>query len=125
MSYESKYFDRAEMACKCGCGTYNVSEVLLERLDVLRDAMQRPLIVESGCRCIDHNRAERGKENSAHITMIGRSCRAVDIVAGTGREKFYLLMEALKLGFERIGIGRTFIHLDVADDLPRPNVWTY
>jgi len=127
MSYESRYFPRAEMACKCGCGVCDVSEVLLQKLDALRERMGHALPVRSGCRCENHNREEGGKEHSPHLAGAGRVCKAADIQVGTPRQAYYLVGEALDLGF--VGIGpntqKGFVHLDVADSLPRPALWTY
>jgi len=127
MTYPSKYFSAAEMQCKCGCGVCDVSDALMEKLDRLRDAIGHALRVRSGCRCENHNREEGGKNNSAHLSGAGRVCKAVDLQVGTVREAYYLVDEALALDF--VGIGpntqKGFVHLDVADSLPRPALWTY
>jgi hypothetical protein len=34
-------------------------------------------------------------------------------------------MAALKAGFTRIGIGKTFVHMDRDPFLPQPRLWLY
>ena len=64
----SKNFNREEFACKCGCGHDNVSPVLVNLLQEIRDYIDRAVHVHSGCRCEAHNKAVGGVSNSAHIT---------------------------------------------------------
>ncbi|NCC96616.1 MAG: serine/threonine protein kinase, partial [Synergistales bacterium] len=56
----SKNFNRKEFACKCGCGHDNVSPVLVNLLQELRDHLDRAVHVHSGCRCEAHNKAVGG-----------------------------------------------------------------
>ena len=41
-------FDRAEYACKCGCGTNNIKDELAEKVQLVRDMVQRPIRISSG-----------------------------------------------------------------------------
>ena len=67
-----------------------------------------------------HNREVGGTENSAHLAGL-----AVDIKCTDAWSRFKILHALLSVGFQRIGIGRTFIHVD--DDLTKPQgvVWDY
>ena len=84
--------------------------MLLTRLQALRDIINRPLTINSGYRCEEHNRAISGRELSQHL--IGR---AVDISTSgwsePEKERICSLAEALEFG----GFGKyeTFVHLDV------------
>lgn len=64
----SKNFRREEFECRCGCGHDNVSPVLVDLLQEIRDLLDRPIVVHSGCRCEVHNKVVGGVSNSAHIT---------------------------------------------------------
>lgn len=64
----SKNFNRKEFECKCGCGHDNVSPVLVDLLQEIRDHIDRAVHVHSGCRCEANNKAVGGVSNSAHIT---------------------------------------------------------
>ena len=63
----SKNFKQSEFACKCGCGFDLISHELVETLQELRDAIKKPIIIVSGCRCPDHNAEVGGVSNSAHL----------------------------------------------------------
>jgi uncharacterized protein YcbK (DUF882 family) len=113
----SKYFNRSEMLCRCGCGLYATKPELLKKLDELREAVKMPLIVTSGCRCNAHNRAVGGVDTSDHLDGIACDVRCEDMKL--------LLRAALKM-FPRVGIGakRSFIHVDINTKKPA-YYWTY
>lgn len=79
-----------------------------------------PYIINSGVRTPEHNKDEGGTPDSSHIPGY-----AADIKAKTSRERYYILCGLIAAGFNRIGIGRTFIH---ADDDPSKDpavTWLY
>ena len=116
----TEHFSRSEFACKCGCGRADVDLRLVSRLEALRRALGRPLIITSGVRCPEHNRTVGGKPTSAHLKGM-----AADVRCGTSLERYKLVREALAAGFLRVGVARDFVHLDLADDLPQPRLWLY
>ena len=121
MGDASKYFDKSEFTCKCGCGVTKVDRALLERLDQLREAVGRPLVIASGYRCPAHNAAEGGVSDSAHTLGL-----AVDIKIGSGQERFDLLSRILRgYFFKRVGIAKTFIHVDLDESKPQTVAWLY
>lgn len=60
-------FERDEFICPCGCGFDDVDPLLVSTLQRLRDEVQRPVIVNSGCRCRSHNAAVKGSKSSQHL----------------------------------------------------------
>ena len=119
----SKYFQPSEFKCQCGradCPAPRVSDALLERLDRVRMRVNHALYVTSGVRCEQHNTAVGGEQNSAHVIGV-----AADIRAESGTEKYALVVAALAEGFRRIGVGKTFIHLDVSQQHPQDVIWQY
>lgn len=91
------------------------------KLDQLRDAVKIPLIITSGYRSPVHNdKIQNSVDGSAHT--LGH---AADIRALSSMTRFRILEAALRLGFRRIGVGSTFIHLDDAPTKPQDVVWTY
>ena len=93
---------------------------LIAKLDALRDACGFVFHINSAYRTADHNKKVGGVPGSAH--ELGQ---AVDISTVTGFQKFTLLKHAFTLGFTRVGIGSSFVHLDVDGTKPAPVVWTY
>ena len=90
-------------------------------LDELRRILGTPLRINSGVRTPGHNAEVAGsKDGSAHIDGW-----AADITCRTSRERLRLLRAAMILGFNRIGIGTTFIHLDADPSKPKDVIWLY
>lgn len=116
----SKDFSSSEFRCKCGCGMRGVTDVLIHGLQKMRDGYGKPMKISSGLRCKDWNRHEGGKDDSAHLS----GC-AADIVVRNSKQRFMLLREAIYAGFTRIGVGKTFIHVDVDTAKPQLVVWMY
>jgi len=67
----SEHFQRSEFACKCGCGFDTVDYSLLEILEDVRWHFNKPVTVNSGCRCPNYNLIIGGSTGSQH--MFGRA----------------------------------------------------
>lgn len=110
----TKNFSRAEFACKCGCGYDDIDEDLVKLLQGLRNWWRRPVRINSGCRCAEHNADVGGAPASKHVLGI-----AADVtVDGIPPEEVYRWLECL-LG-EAGGLGKyeTFTHVDVRANGP-------
>lgn len=103
----TKNFSKKEFACKCGCGFDAISPKLVEKLQGIRDHIENPIIISSGCRCENHNRLQGGHSDSAHLKGF-----AADILCTDSASRFELLSLAVKI-FARIGINSRFIHVDI------------
>jgi len=101
------HFSDKEMDCGCGCGK-TVAPELLVHLEALRALIDKPLSVTSGARCETHNREVGGKQHSWHLKGL-----AVDISCVDSDLRCEIIRLAALLGFNGIGIARTFIHLDL------------
>lgn len=110
--YNARYFKEKEYACKCGCGFSDINDKLLRIVDNTRDLCGRPLVITSGCRCAEHNKAVGGVPNSLH-TKGG----AVDIRAKTGKERLSIVKHALNQGATGIGVHKDFIHISYDDEI--------
>lgn len=108
----SANFSRREFQCKCGCGFDDVSADLVKGLQQLRDLCGRPVIINSACRCPEHNRRVGGAPKSQHVAG-----RAADIVIRglTPPEMADLAeqVDAFQRGAILVYPSRGFIHLDV------------
>jgi len=116
----TQYFDNDEFECGCGCGFDAIDWTLVNLLNTARRHLKRPIIIKSGCRCSEHNKKEGGKPNSSHLSAL-----AADIKAKNSRYRFLLLEELFKLGFNRIGIAKTFIHVDIDPTKPKEVAFLY
>lgn len=123
-------FTTYEFACPCACGfgtdPDDISQELITKLNILRLQYGYPLVVTSGARCVDYNGDIGGAINSAHTPdpEYGQ-CQAADLLIRSGQDRHTLIKLALHLPFHRIGVAENFLHLDVADHLPSPAMWTY
>ena len=122
--YLSPHFKREEFACGCGCGfgmnDGDVSEELLAILELVRLDASRPLKINSGCRCVYHNRAVGGVPDSAHTRGT-----AVDVAVYGGKDRHAIVEAALVHGAQGVGVASNFVHIDVDELLPRPSLWIY
>jgi zinc D-Ala-D-Ala carboxypeptidase len=126
MSYTSKYFRIDEYKCKCGeCGTCQISDNALYMFDRIRELYNKPMIVTSGCRCLAHNLKVGGSKSSAHVPDKRGLCYALDIKCENSVDRFRLIKIALSLGCVRIGVAKTFVHLDFAPELSQNVFWVY
>jgi uncharacterized protein YcbK (DUF882 family) len=92
----------------------------LELLDSIREEAGIPFHINSGFRTLAHNMEVNGGPNSAHTRGL-----AADVVALTGKQKYIIAKAAIIHGITRIGIGKTFVHLDNDSTLPNPTIWLY
>lgn len=106
----SEHFSRWEFACKDGCGFDSVHNDLIDALEEVREVVGRPVTINSGCRCWEHNAAIGGSAQSQHT--IGR---AADIVVeGVSAEAVAWIAYTLGI-FRGIKVYPTWTHLDVRD----------
>lgn len=97
-----------------------IDPMLVFALEKLEHEMKTELEFSSGYRCKTCNAAGGGAKNSAHLRG-----KAVDILADTSGERFWLVFNAIRLNFKRIGVGRNIVHLDVDYDIPQHVLWLY
>ena len=113
----SKHFSRYEFACSCGCQFQTVDSELLQVLEQVREHFEKPVHINSGCRCLEHNTKIGGSKDSKHMQGIAADIVVEeiepDVVADYLEERFQ----------ERYGIGRytTFTHIDVRPNKARWN----
>ena len=107
----SKYFKEIEE---------NMDVDFLAKLDEAREFAGIPFIINSAYRSPEHNAKIGGKPNSSHLRGL-----AVDIKATDSRTRFTVLNALISVGFNRIGIADTFIHVDLDCEKSDRVIWTY
>ena len=115
----TKNFNREEYACKCGCGRDNIKNELAASVQLVRDKLKRGIVISSGIRCEAHNTAIKATPSSCHIDGF-----AADLAYKGSSERYQLLNAAMQV-FDRVGIAKNFIHVNV-DSTKNPEViWLY
>jgi len=110
----SEHFSRSEFSCKDGCGFDTVDAELITVLEDVRTSFRMPVIINSGCRCEEHNKLANGSEKSQHLKGRAADFRVEglhpDMVANYLERKY----------FDRYGIGRYDgrTHIDTRSDGP-------
>lgn len=101
-------FTPKELSCMCKfCrGELYFDEQSFDAIQMLRHLVERVVFINSGHRCIAHNKLVGGVKQSEHLKM------AFD-VALAGHVHKNLLKSAVQAGFTGIGLYSTFIHLDL------------
>lgn len=86
----TKNFSRSEFACKCGCGFDDVAPELAEMCQTIRDALNQPVRINSGCRCTAHNAKVGGVANSTHTQG-----KAADLSCAAGADRLFETVKSL------------------------------
>ncbi|MBA7554503.1 hypothetical protein ES705_47124 [subsurface metagenome] len=107
------FFYLNEFECHC-CNCVKLHLILLKKLSALRQAIQRPLIINSGYRCKLYNAKIDGVPTSYHLFGL-----AADVTVSSMKMED-LLKYAQNIRFGGIGIYDNFLHLDIR---PVPEFW--
>ena len=91
----------------------------LAKLDEAREYANIPFIINSAYRSPTHKESIKNP-TSSHIKGL-----AVDIKVIDSRQRFLVLDSLIAVGFTRIGIADTFIHVDMDFDKSQNVIWTY
>ena len=93
---------------------------LLNMIDEARKIYGKPIHVTSGYRTEAHNRKVGGVDSSSHLKGL-----AIDVACVRSDDRFKMLSALLEVGFNRIGVAGTFIHVDIDKDKSQNVIWTY
>ena len=124
-----KHFELIEFDCPLEEGTgANMDHDFLLMLDHARTIAGVSFKINSGFRTPSRNAMVggvmpdpmRNKKGSSHLYGY-----AADISAKTSRKKYIIVNALLQAGFNRIGIGESFIHVDNDPDKDPNVIWTY
>ena len=111
----TKDFDLIEFSCPCGCDFDGVPMDVgfMIKLQKVRDLYGKPMKINSGYRCPEHNAKINGSPTSQHLHGL-----AADIHCTTAEDKYHLINTGMAVGMSGIGIYETFVHIDFRKGLP-------
>jgi uncharacterized protein YcbK (DUF882 family) len=101
-----------------GSGSFMDNDFLM-LLDDARGLAEVPFKINSGYRTESHNRKVGGKATSSHTKGL-----AADIHCVNDRKRIEIVRALIEVGFTRIGIAKTFIHVDLDHD-KNDAIWIY
>jgi uncharacterized protein YcbK (DUF882 family) len=85
-----------------------------------------PIYVTSGYRTEFHNEKVGGVSGSSHLK--GLAADVSDNIHGVkmkSNNRYSMIKALLEVGFNRIGVGNGFIHVDIDKDKAQNVIWTY
>ena len=112
-----RYFKLSDFDCQ-ETGNNEMSEEFLEKLDELRHKCGFPFIITSGYRDPSHSIEARKTKAGTHARGI-----ASDIRINNGNEAYHIIKNAQSMGFNGIGVAKSFIHVDIRKGMPV--IWCY
>jgi len=120
----SEHFKSEEFWCKCNepdcSGRHDPHPALVLELEIMRSILGKPITITSGIRCPKQNALAGGVSDSEHLTGEG-----ADLACPSSGDRYAMVNAALKSGFRRLGIGKTFLHVGMSRKLQRDVCWTY
>ena len=112
-----RYFKLSDFDCQ-ETGENKMNEDFLIKLDDLRHECGFPFIITSGYRDKTHSIEAAKKNPGTHARGI-----ACDIKISNGNQAYAIIKYAPSMGFNGIGVAKTFIHVDTRETTPV--VWCY
>ena len=120
LSYFTEHGDLKLFSCPCGdCGA-RPTDNLVRILNDVREQAGVAMVVTSGPRCRPYNITIGGATYSEHLDG-----DAADISATDSRTRFLIVRAAVECGINRIGIGKTFVHLGISQTNDPLVMWVY
>lgn len=128
------HFKRSEFACKCRkngkayCSPIhaNPDPRLAEMCEIIRQYIDKPITINSGCRCEQWNKISKGVSNSEHIVGL-----AADLSCAIGGKALFVAIQDLykagklpNLRYALYYTKRDFVHIDMSVNKKRAQVFT-
>ena len=114
--FKLKEFDSPD---EPGSGKHMNKEIV-HMLDAVRKKFGKPIKINSGYRTVARNKKIDGVADSSHLKGL-----AADISCSNSVDRFKLLNLLLEVGFNRIGIAKSFIHVDIDKNKSQNVIWGY
>lgn len=118
--YKPRFFTETEFVQAVpSCSISDMSDELLERLDTARAYLGAPIFINSGFRSVEYELKHGREGTSSHCKGL-----AVDIRCNTSEYRLILIKSLFRAGFRRIGVARSFVHVDIDKSKPQ-TFWLY
>jgi hypothetical protein len=118
-----RHYKPVDFMCNCGeCHKPTVAPSVVRALDDVREAVGLPLPVQKGARCQAANGRSKGAPNSPHVPNGDGLAWAVDVMCNGADLRAKVLDAARAQGFNWIGLGRNWVHLEIRAD-KEPRLW--
>jgi len=115
-----KHFNPNEFVCDNEICYDKMNQNLLNMLEEAREIADIPFIITSSWRSEEKNKEVNGKSNSSHLRG-----NAVDLSCNNSVSRMKIIDALVVAGFTRIGISKSFIHVDCDIELPQEVMWLY
>lgn len=116
-----KWFTEREFTkCTPSCRMSDMDAAFLVKLDAVRDAAGIPLVLNSAFRSVAWEKKQGRPGTSSHCKGL-----AVDIRCNTYANRWKIVRAAMACGIRRIGIGKTYVHLDTDPAKTQDIIWDY
>lgn len=117
----SKYFKEKEFkACTPACSLQDMQQHTMTRLDNAREIAGIPFIMNSAFRSVKWEKAHGRTGDGSHPHGCG-----IDIRCNASRNRYKIIAACLQAGFTRIGIAKTYVHVDDDPEKDPCVVWHY
>lgn len=103
-----------------GCTKSDMCRASLRRLERLREIVNEPLHLTSAYRSPHYERLHGRDGKSAHTL----GC-AFDIACVDNALRYKIVAAAIQVGFNRIGIAKSYVHVDDSNVHNQMRIWTY
>ena len=111
-----------KLLCTCGhklCDKRSVKQEVLDKVQLVRDDVDRGMVVTSAGRCPYHPDEVQRTTPADH-----QKCIAVDVRVSGGVQRMEMVTLGLKHGATAIGVAKTFVHLGWRENAPLV-MWVY
>lgn len=114
-----------KIKCPDNCGL-DIDDKIKYIICKIEAEVGQELDISSGARCPAYNKTIKGSISGDAHELAKAVDVFVDFSTPAGRELgMKIVIAATKYGIKRIGIARSFIHIDCAETLPNPRMWLY
>lgn len=113
--------------CTPKCDVSMLNPKLVDMIIMAQKMSGHPFLITSAFRSREWELSKGRKGTSSHCRYSdGNPCSlAVDVRTVDSHTRFKVVVAAAMAGFERIGIGKNFVHLDIDNNKAHPIIFHY